>query len=122
MKQVVFGGLFQIMGEDHRAEEVKMQDSELQLQMQMEKGKQLFKSKSPGCFRGVASCTILQPVKMMDDGGHPPESKDKYSNTPNTTSKLQLLDLGIIQNFKIHYWKLFLRFVISTNVTASEVS
>ena len=68
---------------------------------------------------------------LMDNPGcHPPEIKDKHSNIkiiflpPNTTSKLQPLDLGIIQNFKVHYRKLFLRFVISKIDecdTASEV-
>ena len=68
---------------------------------------------------------------LMDNAGcHPPEIKDKYSNIkiiflpPNITSKLQPLDLGIIQNFKVHYRKLFLRFVISKIDecdTASEV-
>ena len=68
---------------------------------------------------------------LMDNAGcHPPDFKDKYSNIkiiflpPNTTSKLQQLDLGIIQNFKVHYRKLFLCFVISKIDecnTASEI-
>ena len=44
---------------------------------------------------------------------------------PNTTSKLQPLDLGIIQNFKTHYRKLLLRYVLSKIddcETASEVA
>ena len=44
---------------------------------------------------------------------------------PTTTSQIQPLDLGIIQNFKIHYRKLLLRFVLSkiddTNDTASQI-
>ena len=44
---------------------------------------------------------------------------------PNTTSQIQPLDLGIIQNFKIHYRKLLLRFVLSkiddTNDFASQI-
>lgn len=71
-------------------------------------------------------------IALLKDNAecHPPKLKDKYSNIkiiilpPNTTSKLQPLDLGIIQNFKIHYQKLFLRFVISKIDecdTASEV-
>ena len=44
---------------------------------------------------------------------------------PNTTSQIQPPDSGIIQNFKIHYRKLLLRFVLSkiddTNDTASQI-
>ena len=67
---------------------------------------------------------------MDNGGGHPPETKHIYSNIkmtflpPNTTSKLQPLNLGIIQNFKIHYRRLFLCFVVSKIDecdTASEV-
>ena len=31
----------------------------------------------------------------------------------NTTSKLQALDLGIIQNFEVHYRQHFLRYVLA---------
>ena len=50
---------------------------------------------------------------------HPPDLKGKFSNInvcflpKNTTSRLQPLDAGIIQNFKVKYRKLLLKFVIS---------
>ena len=48
---------------------------------------------------------------------HPPDLKGKFSNInvcflpKNTTSRLQPLDAGIIQNFKVKYRKLLLKFV-----------
>ena len=69
---------------------------------------------------------------LMDNAGcHPKDLKDRFSNIriiflpPNTTSMLQPLDLGIIQNFKVHYRTLFLRFVLSkidACETASEIT
>ena len=49
----------------------------------------------------------------------PPDLEGKFSNIKvcflpkNTTSRLQPLDAGIIQNFKVKYRKLLLKFVIS---------
>ena len=56
---------------------------------------------------------------FLDSAGcHPYDLKGRYSNIKlvfpvNCTSKLQPLDLGIIQNFKVHYRKLLLRHVIT---------
>ena len=72
-------------------------------------------------------------VLLMDNAGcHPEERlKDCFGNIrilflpPNTTSKLQPLDLGIIQNFKVHNRTPFLRFVsskIDNCETATEVT
>ena len=69
---------------------------------------------------------------IMDNAGcHPDNLKVKFTNIrvifllPNTTSKLQPLDLRIIQNFKVHYHRLFLRHVlakIDECETASDVT
>ena len=69
-------------------------------------------------------------ILLMDNAGCHPENavKDRFSNIkviflpPNTTSKLQPLDLGIIQNFKVKYRTLFLRFVLSQIDACSKAS
>ena len=57
---------------------------------------------------------------LLDNAGcHPESLESMFSNIklcflpPNTTSKLQPLDLGIIQNFKVHYRTLLLKYVIA---------
>ena len=80
-----------------------------------------------------SNCSILL---LMDNAGcHPQYLKTKFSNIkicflpPNTTSQLQPLHLGIIQNFKVHYRHFLLRYVLSkihecesASEVASEVS
>ena len=70
-----------------------------------------------------------QGRSILDNAGcHPAHLQGKYSNIkivflpPNTTSKLQPLDLGIICNFKTHYHRLLLQYVIAKIDTANCAS
>ena len=85
-----------------------------------------------GRINGRLVCSGRKILLFMDNTGcHPADLIEKYSNIkvvilpPNTTSKLQPLDLGIIKTFKTHYRKLFLRCVLtklSQCLTATNVS
>ena len=64
---------------------------------------------------------------LMDNAGcHPEYLRAKFSNIKvsflpaNTTSKLQPLYLGIIQNFMVHYRQHFLRYVLSRSLAIAK--
>ena len=83
-------------------------------------------------FNRKLSSTNRSILLLMDNAGcHPEYLEKKFSNIKicflpaNTTSKLQPLDLGIIKNFKVHYRRFLLRYVLSKIdqcKTASEVT
>ena len=70
-------------------------------------------------------------ILFMDNAPYHPEClSERYSNIKvaflpkNTTSRLQLLDAGVIRNFKLKYRKKLLKFVISRindNVKATDI-
>ena len=83
-------------------------------------------------FNHKLSSTNRSILLLMDNAGcHPEYLEKKFSNIKicflpaNTTSKLQPFDLGIIKNFKVHYRRFLLRYVLSKIdqcKTASEVT
>jgi len=84
-----------------------------------------------GKLNARLSHTNRSILLLMDNAGcHPDYLQTKFSNIKtcflpaNTTSKLQPLDLGIIKNFKVHYRRFLLRYVLSKIdecETASEI-
>ena len=73
-----------------------------------------------GKFNSKLSRTNRLILLLMDNAGcHPEYLKTKFSHIKicflpaNTTSQLHLLDLGIIQNFKVHYRRFLLRYGLS---------
>ncbi|GFU34249.1 tigger transposable element-derived protein 4 [Nephila pilipes] len=63
---------------------------------------------------------IMRIVLLDNSPPHPKEINPKLKNVtvfyfpPNTTSKLQPMDQGMIKNFKVHYRKRILRKLITT--------
>ena len=65
-------------------------------------------------------CASRKILLFLDNAGcHPQELRDRFSNIQvcflpaNTTSTLQPLDLGIMNNFKFYFRRHFLQYVIS---------
>ncbi|GBN63816.1 hypothetical protein AVEN_233737-1 [Araneus ventricosus] len=65
-------------------------------------------------------CSVLKIALVFDNcPAHPKEINQKLKNVtvfylpPNTTSKLQPMDKGVIKKFKIHYRKRIVRKVIT---------
>ena len=71
-------------------------------------------------------------ILFLDNAGcHPVSLQEMFSNIkvvflpPNTTSRLQPLDAGVIKNFKVRYRKLLLKFVVSRvnrRLTAPDIA